>query len=96
VGPRAGLDAVEKRETSCPCRESNPDSLVVQSVFRSLYRLSYPGSEESRKSPSESRSSLLYAGNWEFPSLLSRWTAMNYTAGLTGLRAEMGALGSTR
>jgi hypothetical protein len=24
VGPRAGSDAVEKREASCPCRESNP------------------------------------------------------------------------
>jgi hypothetical protein len=26
VGPRAGLDAVEKRRISCPCRESNPGS----------------------------------------------------------------------
>jgi hypothetical protein len=24
VSPRAGLDAVEKRKISCPCRESNP------------------------------------------------------------------------
>jgi hypothetical protein len=26
VGPRAGLDDVEKRILSCPCRESNPGS----------------------------------------------------------------------
>jgi len=25
VGPRAGLDAVEKREIPSPCRELNPD-----------------------------------------------------------------------
>jgi hypothetical protein len=24
VGPRAGLDAMEKRKTSCPCQVSNP------------------------------------------------------------------------
>jgi hypothetical protein len=24
LGPRAGLDAVEKRKISCPCRDSNP------------------------------------------------------------------------
>jgi hypothetical protein len=32
VGPRAGLDVTEKIEISCPCRESNPDSWVVQPV----------------------------------------------------------------
>jgi hypothetical protein len=26
VGSRAGLDAVEKTDVSCSCRESNPDS----------------------------------------------------------------------
>jgi hypothetical protein len=36
----AGLDAVEK-ETSLPCRESNPDSLAVLSAAHSLHRLSY-------------------------------------------------------
>jgi hypothetical protein len=34
VGPGAGLDAVERRTMSCPCRESNPDSSTVQSVVR--------------------------------------------------------------
>jgi hypothetical protein len=28
--PRAGLDTVKKRKTSCPCRELNPESSVVQ------------------------------------------------------------------
>jgi hypothetical protein len=28
MGPRGGLDAVEKRKISCPCLESNPDSSV--------------------------------------------------------------------
>jgi len=31
VSPRAGLD-LEKRKISCPCRESNHDSCVVQNV----------------------------------------------------------------
>jgi len=33
LGPRAGLDAVEKRKNPCPCRESSPGrpphSLVI-------------------------------------------------------------------
>jgi hypothetical protein len=29
-GPKAGLDTVEKRQISCPCWESNSDSLAVQ------------------------------------------------------------------
>jgi hypothetical protein len=37
---RSGLDAVEKRKISWPCRESNP-SLPVRSL--SLYQLSYSG-----------------------------------------------------
>jgi hypothetical protein len=41
VDPRAGLGAVEKREISCLCLESNRDSLVVQPVAYSLYRPSY-------------------------------------------------------
>jgi hypothetical protein len=31
-GSTASLDIVEKREISCPCQESNPDSLAVQSA----------------------------------------------------------------
>jgi hypothetical protein len=34
VGSRAGLDAMEYTKISCPCRESNPNSLAVQSVAR--------------------------------------------------------------
>jgi hypothetical protein len=41
VGPKAGLDAVEKRKISCPCRESDPGRPAVSP---SLYRLSYSGS----------------------------------------------------
>jgi hypothetical protein len=26
VGPRSGLDAVKKKQISCPCRKSSPDS----------------------------------------------------------------------
>jgi hypothetical protein len=40
VGPRTGLDVVEKRK-SCPCLDSNPDR-PAHSL--SLYRLSYPDS----------------------------------------------------
>jgi hypothetical protein len=29
LGPRAGLDIMEKRQISCPYRESNPDFSVV-------------------------------------------------------------------
>jgi hypothetical protein len=41
VGPRAGLDAVERRIISCPCQKSNPGSSVVQPVVQSLYQMSY-------------------------------------------------------
>jgi hypothetical protein len=41
VVPRAGLDVVEKRITSCPCPKSNPDSLVFQPIAYSQYRLTY-------------------------------------------------------
>jgi hypothetical protein len=37
VGPRVGLDAMEKKKV-CSCREPNPDSPVRSP---SLYRLSY-------------------------------------------------------
>jgi hypothetical protein len=47
VGPRAGLDAVEKRKTSRPCRESNPGSPARNP---SLYLLSYPGSHVNKYS----------------------------------------------
>jgi hypothetical protein len=30
VGPRANLDAVEKRNISCPCLELNPNASDVQ------------------------------------------------------------------
>jgi hypothetical protein len=30
MGPRDGLDVMEKRKISCPYQESNPDSPVVQ------------------------------------------------------------------
>jgi hypothetical protein len=39
VGSRASLDAVEK-EVVRPRRELNPESSVVQSVAKSLHRLS--------------------------------------------------------
>jgi hypothetical protein len=34
VGPRAGLDTEVKRKILCPCRASNPDRPIVQSVVR--------------------------------------------------------------
>jgi hypothetical protein len=39
VGPRAGLDAVEKKKNQCLCRESNPGHPARSP---SLRRLSYP------------------------------------------------------
>jgi hypothetical protein len=46
VGPRPGLEAVEKRRISCPCLESSP---AVQPVARSpsLYRLNYPAQKSN-------------------------------------------------
>jgi hypothetical protein len=38
VGPRAGVNAVEKRKISCPYREPNPGSAAL---CPSLYRLTY-------------------------------------------------------
>jgi hypothetical protein len=32
VGPRAGLDVMEKRKISCPYQELNPDLMVIQPV----------------------------------------------------------------
>jgi hypothetical protein len=32
VGPKAGLDALKKKNIICPCLESNHDSSVVQSL----------------------------------------------------------------
>jgi hypothetical protein len=36
VGPKAALNAVEKRKLSCPCQESNTYSSVIQPIFQSL------------------------------------------------------------
>jgi hypothetical protein len=41
VGPRVGLDAVEKRKISFPCQKATPG---CQARSPSLYRLGYPGS----------------------------------------------------
>jgi hypothetical protein len=41
VDPRASLDALEKRNISCPCRESNQDPSIFQLVGYSLYRLHF-------------------------------------------------------
>jgi hypothetical protein len=41
VGPRAGLDAVESRNISCPFRKSNPGR---PARIPPLHRVSYPGS----------------------------------------------------
>jgi hypothetical protein len=46
VGSIAILDVVVKREIPSPCRESNPNTLIVQPVAQSLYRLSYHGSSK--------------------------------------------------
>jgi hypothetical protein len=46
VGPRTGLDPVEKRKICFPCHGSKPDSSTFQPVSPSLYQLSYPGSRE--------------------------------------------------
>jgi hypothetical protein len=34
VGPRAGLDTEDRGKILCPCRGSNPDRPIVQSVVR--------------------------------------------------------------
>jgi hypothetical protein len=44
VGPRVGLNVMEKRKISCPYREWNPDSSAVHPVAYSLQWPSYPGS----------------------------------------------------
>jgi hypothetical protein len=45
VSPRAGLDAVQYRKFSCPCRESDsgrPDRKLV-AMLKELSRLCYTG-----------------------------------------------------
>jgi hypothetical protein len=37
----AGVDAVNYRTTSCPCWESNPDSLLIEPTDQSQHCLSY-------------------------------------------------------
>jgi hypothetical protein len=39
MGPRAGVEAMEKRKISCPCQESKPGRSVRSSW---LHRLRYP------------------------------------------------------
>jgi hypothetical protein len=40
VDLRVSLDVMEKRKVSCPYRESNPDSLAIQSLYRLFWLLS--------------------------------------------------------
>jgi hypothetical protein len=44
VGPRAGLDKEAIGKILCPCRGSNPDRPVVQSVVRHYILTELPGS----------------------------------------------------
>jgi hypothetical protein len=37
VDLRAGLDIMERRIFSCPCWESNPDTLAIKSIAYLLY-----------------------------------------------------------
>jgi len=46
-GRTGALDPLGKRQISCPYRESNHNSPDVQPAAQSLYRLSYPGSENT-------------------------------------------------
>jgi hypothetical protein len=41
VGLRAGLDTEDRGKIFCPCRGSNPDRLVVQSVARHYAYIEY-------------------------------------------------------
>jgi hypothetical protein len=43
VGPRTGLDDVERKKP-CPYRDSNFDPSVIQPIAQSVYRLRYLGS----------------------------------------------------
>jgi hypothetical protein len=49
MGPRTGLDGVDKRGTSSLGQESNLDYLVVQRVSWSLYRLTYNKNAHSNR-----------------------------------------------
>jgi hypothetical protein len=51
VGLSAGLDAVAKRKVSCPCRQSNSNSLVFQPVADRYTDGAIPAADmiESRK-----------------------------------------------
>jgi hypothetical protein len=43
VGSREGVDALEKKEISFPCRELNYDPSVIHTVTQSLHRMRYVG-----------------------------------------------------
>jgi hypothetical protein len=43
VGPKVGLDTLDKRRNLLSLQEIEPGSSTVHSVAYSLYRLSYPG-----------------------------------------------------
>lgn len=51
AGPRAGLNV------SCPWRQSNPESSIVQPINRSLNRLSYTGSQSQNTALNNSEQS---------------------------------------
>jgi hypothetical protein len=51
VSPRAGVDFMEKRNISWAYRKSNPNTSVLQPAAKSLYWLSYPGSQTHVMSP---------------------------------------------
>lgn len=44
LSPGVGVDAMEKGIILCPCQKSNHDSLVIQPIVSSLYRLCHPSS----------------------------------------------------
>jgi hypothetical protein len=86
IGHRAGLTTEEKRENSCACQESNPDSLVVHPVAYFLHRLSCSRLSEGVNwcwsSPAESGAHDHSCGlKWAFSSTRERvWQMLRTTA----------------